>query len=199
METKRQGWKITYVLVGLSVLWFALVLALNGFNEYAVRANIRWSARFSLICFCLAFGASASDAIFKGAMSKWILIHRRFIGVSFAIIHLIHLFFLLLLHFSFDQIFVPQAVFEVTLGGLAYLFVVLMLLTSFKFFARHLSKDSWRKLHLIGGYWILIVFTSSMVGRVVGGKYEYLPFAVMVILVWLIRLWHGNRKSAPSK
>ena len=182
------NWKQTYITVGLSILWFIGVVLVNGFDEASTRANIRWSARFSLICFCLAFGASSMYSLVQNSFTRWLLQNRKYLGVSFAIIHLIHLMFLVLLHSNFYQVFVHRSMIELTLGGLAYVFIVLMLLTSFKVFSTLISKSVWNTLHTIGGYWILIVFSNSMIGRMIGGKYEYLPFVILLAAVWLVRL-----------
>jgi len=91
-----------------------------------------------------------------------------------------------LICFDSSYSFVPLIV--VALGGLAYLFIVLMLLTSFETFSRLISRSTWQRLHTIGGYWILIVFSNSMLGRVIAGQIEYLPFGILVIFIWLSRI-----------
>ena len=127
-------------------------------------------------------------SLVQNSFTRWLIQNRKYLGVSFAIIHLIHLMFLVLLHSNFYQVFVHRSMIELALGGLAYVFIVLMLLTSFKVFSNLISKSVWNTLHTIGGYWILIVFSNSMIGRMIGGKYEYLPFVILLAAVWLVRL-----------
>jgi len=193
-NSSSSNWSLVYWIVGCSILWFLGVALIYGFNESSVRMNIRWSARFSLINFCLAFGASAFHKIINNHPSKWLLINRKYLGVSFAIIHIVHLFFLLILSYSFHQLFTPEAIVEISLGGLAYFFTVLMLLTSFSFFSNLISSSQWNLLHRMGGYWILIVFSNSILGRIYSGNIEYLPLGILVISVLIFRLVAWNKK-----
>ena len=193
------NWKLTYIAVGLSMGWFIGVFLLNGFDELSVRSNIRWSARFSVICFCLAFGASAFHRLAQNSVSTWLLKNRKYLGISFAIIHLIHLLFLALLHYYFHQVFVERSIIELALGGLAYVFILLMLLTSFNPIKKLMSQSTWTILHTLGGYWILIVFSNSIIGRVVSGKYAYLPLAILLISVFLLRLFALFKKRNSKR
>lgn len=184
----NQNWKLAFLCIVLSILWFLGVFIFEGFNEASVRSNIRWSARISVIYFCLAFGASSFYGIIQNSTSVWILKNRKYLGVSFAIVHLIHLLFLVLLHCYFYKVFIHRSILELALGGLAYVFIVLMLLTSFDQVSKMISKSVWTTLHTLGGYWILIVFSNSIIGRAISGNYEYIPLAILLIIVWLVRL-----------
>ena len=126
--------KLVYLILGISIISFAAVLLTFGFNEESIRLNIRLSARFSLVCFCFAFIASSSHLLLNNHLTRWLTNNRKYIGISFALIHIIHLAFLIVLHQCFHPVFILRSVFELALGGLAYLFLFLMLLTSFKRF-----------------------------------------------------------------
>lgn len=199
-STSPSDYKIIFWVVGIALICFAVVHMRFGFSEEGVRQNIRLTARFSLICFCLAFVASSLHSFFENSISSFLLNSRKSLGVSFAVLHLVHLFFLILLHQNFQQIFVIRPVYELVLGGLAYMFVVLMLLTSFEFFSKRISHTSWQWLHKLGGYWILIVFSNSIISRVVFGQFQYLPLAVLIVGVWVIRFlgWRTKRVIPAS-
>jgi len=189
------NWKLVYFILVFCILWFASAYILFDFNEESTRANIRWSARFGLLCFCFAFGASSMHLLFPNRFSQWLYKNRRYLGVAFALVHLIHLFFIIALHQWFEQIFSLDAIHEVALGGLAYLFTVLMLLTSFDKFSKAISIKNWKRLHTIGGYWIFIVFSNSIFGRVIEGQLSYLPLAILVLSIWILRAlaWMRNK------
>lgn len=93
----RQGWRVTYCIVAFAIGLFLVVIAKSGFSEATMRLNIRLSAKISLICFCLAFSASSAYATFQNKVFGWLLKHRKYIGVAFALVHFIHLLFLILL------------------------------------------------------------------------------------------------------
>ncbi len=193
------NWSVVYATVGASILCFAFVFIAFGFDEESTRMNIRWSARFSIICFCLAFSASSLKLLAPNWLTNWIARNRKYLGVSFALIHILHLLFLVVLHQNFYQIFVPASIVELALGGLAYVFLILMLLTSFDQVAKLISKRNWDRLHMLGGYWILIVFSNSILGRVAAGKLEYLPLALGVLAVWGIRFFSWKKRRAFAK
>jgi len=96
---------------------------------------------------------------------------------------------------------VPESIFELALGGLAYVFIILMLITSFEIFSTRMSKRYWNLLHTLGGYWILIVFSNSIFSRIAGGKLEYMPLGVLLFAVWGARLlrWKMNRGVSGDK
>jgi len=186
-----------FLILGLSILISLAITWTNGFGEESVRMNIRWTARVSLICFCLAFISSSLLTLKRNNFTLWLVTNRRYFGILFAIIHLIHFLFVFLLHQYFTTIFAVESIGEFGFGGLAYVFLVLMLLTSFSPFKRMISMTNWNRLHKIGSYWILIVFSFSMIGRMVFGKLEYIPFAFLIIVVWLVRLlaWRNRFQS----
>ncbi len=182
-------WQVVKLAVGLPILLYAAFFFLIGFNEVGTRAAIAWSAKISFTLFCLAFVASAAHLRIRNSLSFWWLMNRKYLGISFAINHLLHLGFLVLLQQVFHPVFDLAASTSLLAGGLAYFFVVLMLLTSFETFSKHLSPKNWKLLHTIGGYWIWIIFMSTYFKRVQNIGVEYLPFVLVLILVLLLRIF----------
>ena len=172
----------------LSILLFIAIFYTNGFNEESTRLVIRLTARFAVIFFCLAFGASAFHNWLKMSFSWWLFMNRKFWGISFAYIHLVHLGFLFLLQNSFHPVFEQADVTSLLGGGLAYVFLILMLLTSFPFFANKISKANWKRLHTLGGYWIWLIFMISYVKRV-ETEIEFLPMIILFVGGVVLRLW----------
>ena len=182
-------WQVVKLAVGLPFLLYAAFFFFIGFNEDGTRAAIAWSAKISFTLFCLAFAASAAHLRIRNSLSFWWLMNRKYLGISFAINHLIHLGFLVLLQQVFHPVFDLAASTSLLAGGLAYFFVVLMLLTSFETFSKHLSLKNWKLLHTIGGYWIWIIFMSTYFKKVKNVGVEYLPFVLVLILVLLLRVF----------
>ncbi len=188
-------WRIVQLTVGLSVLSFAAIFAIGGFNEESTRQCIRLTAKVSVVLFSMAFSASAVQGLLRNVFTFWWRMNRKYLGISFAIIHLIHLAFLLLLQQWFHPVFTLAKSSSLFAGGMAYLFLVLMLLTSFERFSKHLSKKNWKLLHTVGGWWIWGIFASSYFKRVLHGDLEYLPWAGLVLAVGLLRLFALLRKK----
>ena len=182
-------WDLVKLIVGLSVFLFVGLYLIGGLTEASTREAIRWSARISVSMFCLAFAASSIHYFTKNSFSFWIMMNRKYWGISFAIVHLIHLAFLGILQYFFHPVFTLADSISLLAGGMAYLFLVLMLLTSFEAFAAKLSRRNWRLLHLIGGYWIWIIFANSYWGNVLVNEiYSYLPLALMILITLILRL-----------
>lgn len=181
-------WRIVQAIVGVSVLYFSLWFLLNDFNEGTARHAIALSARIAVVLFCLAFGASAFHFFIKNSFSWWLRMNRKYIGISFAILHLIHLSFLVVLQQNFHPVFDQAKTISLLGGGLAYLFVVLMLATSFSFFSKYLSKKQWAILHTVGGYWVWFIFIRSYVKKAMN-EHEYILLVALLVAVVLFRFF----------
>ncbi len=186
-------WEVVKLAVGLPILLYAAFFFFIGFNEAGTRAAIAWSAKISFVLFCLAFAASAAHLRIRNFLSFWWLMNRKYLGISFAINHLLHLAFLVVLQQVFHPVFDLAASTSLMAGGLAYLFVVLMLLTSFEPFSKQLSQKNWKLLHTIGGYWIWIIFMSTYFKKVKNVGVEFLPFVLILILILLLRIFKKNK------
>lgn len=179
---------VRFIIIG-SLILFSAFLYYFGFTEDGVRMVIRWSARISVTCFCIAFAASYFHKWQRNSFSFWVNMNRKYWGISFAIIHLIHLAALIVLQQFFHPVFELAASVSLMAGGLAYLFIILMLLTSFESFSKYLSRQQWKLLHTVGGYWIWFIFFNSYRRGVMRGEWWDLPELVLLIGVLLLRLW----------
>lgn len=176
---------VTIFSIGLYVAFFVY----GGLTEESTRFAIAWSAKISFTLFCMAFAASAIHKRMKNSFSFWWLMNRKYFGISFAINHLIHLGFLLMLQQVFHPVFDMAASTSLMAGGMAYVFVVLMLLTSFETFSKYLSRKNWKLLHTIGGYWIWVIFFSTYVKKVKNVGVEFLPFVLVLLTVLVLRVF----------
>src|SRR6516165_4305035 len=85
-EGWRLFWLLTLVLTALCV-WIA---GMRGFEVEGVRMVIRFTARTSLLFFCLAFSAAALARLWPNAYTRWQRRNRRNLGVTFAASHALH-------------------------------------------------------------------------------------------------------------
>lgn len=191
-----KSWNLVNVLVVSTSVLVIMVFCLSGYSEEAMRLNIRLTARLSGIFFSLAFVATAYQYFFKGFIGFWLISNRKNLGISFAIIHLLHLALLILLQMSFHPVFALAAISSLIGGGLAYVFAILMLMTSFDRFKRLISTTQWKYLHLIGGYWIWFIFMKSYYKRVTT-EIEYLPLVMLFAFVFILRIskWILSKKQ----
>ena len=85
------GWRLTGLIAFVLGAMSLVLLASHGGDIEGIRLVIRATARTSLVLFVLAFTAGAMVELAPGGFTRWQRRNRRYLGVSFAVSHLIHL------------------------------------------------------------------------------------------------------------
>jgi methionine sulfoxide reductase heme-binding subunit len=196
------GWRLTGVLSLLLAAMSLYFLGVGGWDADAIRLVIRATARTSLVLFVLAFTARAMVELLPSAATHWQRRNRRYLGVSFAVSHLIHLAAILSLAWLDKVLFWKLTnLGTIVLAGAAYLFIAAMAVTSFDRTAAWLGPRKWRLLHLVGGWYIWISFAVAIGKRVPLDRF-YWPMAALILAAGLVRLaamWRRNRRRiAPA-
>jgi sulfoxide reductase heme-binding subunit YedZ len=154
------GWRLfallSFTLLALSI-WIA---GMRQFEVDGVRMVIRFTARTSLLLFCLAFSAAALARLWPNAWTRWQRRNRRYLGVTFAASHAIHLFAIACFAVMDPVGYAASTtIASYIFGGIGYAFIIAMTATSFDRTAALLGTRAWRILHLTGGYYLLFQFT----------------------------------------
>jgi len=191
-------WQVVQLTTGLSILLYLIIFGFYGFTETANREAIQWSGRISFVCFNLAFVANSLHQILKNSLSFWLLMNRKYWGISFAISHWIHLFFLGILQYAFHPVFIVAQPSSIAAGVLAYFFLTMMLFTSFERFAQLISKKNWKLLHLIGGSWIWIIFMSTYLKRALTEPAHWV-YVGLLLSVLLLRILQWTKKRGTKE
>ncbi|MGY8706871.1 hypothetical protein RAD16_14115 [Bradyrhizobium sp. 18BD] len=190
--SQRQGWfegwrllaALTLSLIALS-LWIA---SMRQFEVEGVRMVIRFTARSSLLLFCLAFSAAGLARLWPNAWTRWQRRNRRYLGLSFAASHAIHA--VAIIDFANTD---PAGFAEATspasyvFGGIGYAIIVAMSATSFDRTAALVGPRAWRVLHLAGGYYLWFQFMVSF-GKRVPAMPLYAAFLIPLLAVMALRL-----------
>jgi len=171
MSHPRTSWFEGYRLLALLCLLLAGLSAwlgaMRGFEVEGVRMVLRFTARSSLVLFCLAFSADALVRRWPSAWSRWQRRNRRELGLAFAASHGIHALaigiFARMDPSGFAGATSPASF---VFGGIGYVFIAAMAATSFGPTRSALGPRAWRILHLTGGYYLLLQFTISFGMRV---------------------------------
>jgi hypothetical protein len=189
------GWRLVGT-VSLVVAAMTLGLAAShGWDAEGVRLAIRATARTSLILFALAFTAAAMVELAPSEATRWQRRNRRYLGVSFAVSHFIHLAVILVLASSDRVLFWKlTSVANIVLAGSAYLFIAAMVATSFDRTAAWLGPRKWRLLHLVGAWYVWISFAVA-VGKRVPLDPFYWPMMALVLAIAAVRLYAMHRRS----
>ncbi|MBR0952423.1 hypothetical protein [Bradyrhizobium canariense] len=183
-----EGWRLLAAL-SLSLIVLSLWIAsMRQFEVEGVRMVIRFTARSSLLLFCLAFSASALARLWPNAWTRWQRRNRRYLGLSFAASHAIHA--VAIVAFArMDPTGFAGATSAVSyiFGGVGYAFIVAMSATSFDRTAALLGPNAWRALHLTAGYYLWFQFMVSF-GKRVPAMPLYTAFLIPLLAVMALRL-----------
>ena len=198
-QTWFEGWRLfaalTLVLAGLCI-WIA---GMRQFEVDGVRMVIRFTARTSLLLFCLAFGAASLARHWPNAWTRWQRRNRRYLGVTFAASHAMHA--AAIASFAMmDPIGYAAATSAASyiFGGIGYAFIFAMTATSFDRTAAAIGPRAWRVLHLSGGYYLWFQFMVSF-GKRIPDMPLYALFLLPLLLVMALRLiGMASARPAPT-
>lgn len=151
-----------------------------------VRAIIRATAFTSAVPFLLVFATAPLHRLRPSAATRWLMAHRRYLGLSVAASHFWHLIAIVVLVRAFPSGGAGIAVLTKIFGGAGFVLLGLMAATSNDASQRALGR-AWGWLHMVGLYvlWVDFVFTYS-------GTATVAPFhGVMTVafaLAWMLRV-----------
>jgi len=165
----------------LTALWGAIWIPRGGLSEDVLLELTRLTARISVFFFLAAFAASALFQFWPTRVSRSLLANRRSVGLAFALSHFIHLG-VLIAYFTVSG--EDPGLVRITGGGVAYLFIGLMALTSNDLSVRRLGKR-WTWLHTAGGWYIWLIFLNSYLGRTLEGREPVILFGGITALIVL--------------
>ena len=175
---------LALTLIALSV-WIA---AMRQFEVDGVRMVIRFTARTSLLLFCLAFSVGALARLWPTPWTRWQRRNRRYLGVSFAASHAIHAVAIACFAAMSPPLFMEAtSAASYVFGGIGYAFIIAMTATSFDRTAAAIGQRGWRLLHLLGGYYLWFQFMVSF-GKRIPGTPLYSLFLIPLLVVLTLRL-----------
>lgn len=183
------GWNLTITLSLLLITNVLVTLAILDIQDKeTISVLIRSTAKFSFTLFILTFSASSLYYFWKNSFTKWLLANRRYIGVSFAISHYLHLFSLILMTlFIKFNVFEDRGVFVTVAGGIAYLFITIMTITSFDKVKKLISLKHWKRIHITGSYLLWIIFAKSYLPNAFHST-KAIIFSVILLVVLGLRV-----------
>ncbi len=182
------GWPFVGVAAVAIIASVAAAIAITPDAGEAAGRAIRLTARTSVALFLAAFTASALFRLWPNAWTRWQRQNRRYLGVSFAVSHGVHLAAIFWLK-HVQPVEFAQEVNAITWigGGLAYVFIAAMTATSFDRTAEMIGPRAWKILHTVGSYYIWLIFANSYIGRALAMP-EYIPAAAIVVSALGLRM-----------
>jgi DMSO/TMAO reductase YedYZ heme-binding membrane subunit len=193
-----EGWRLLAVLTLSLIALSFWIASMRQFEVEGVRMVIRFTARSSLLLFCLAFGAAALARLWPNTWTRWQHRNRRYLGLSFAASHAIHAAAIV----AFAKMD-PAGFAEATspasyiFGGIGYAVIIAMSATSFDRSAALIGPRAWRALHLVGGYYLWFQFVVSF-GKRVPAMPAYAAFLIPLLAVMALRMLAMASRSTPQ-
>jgi DMSO/TMAO reductase YedYZ heme-binding membrane subunit len=200
-QTWFEGWRLFFLLGAVLATLCAAIAGLHEFDTDGIRMVIRFTARTSLLFFCLAFSAAALAQLRPNPWTRWQRRNRRYIGVTFAASHGLHAIAIAAFA-AVDPAGFAKAtnLASYIFGGIGYAFIIAMTVTSFDRTAAALGPRGWRALHLVGGYYLLLQFTVSF-GKRIPEMPLYALFLIPLALVFALRMamtWRQTPRTAEA-
>jgi hypothetical protein len=188
------GWPLTLWATVAVCTASSFMFTLNHGGIEGWRAVVRLSAKTSLLFFLAAFVASSARVFWRGPSTKWLLANRRYVGVSFATSHTVHLLGVVLVALL-DPNF-ELSITTLIFGGFAYVLMYAMAATSSDRAVELLGLRRWRLLHKTGMYWNWAIFTVSYGPRMIMQSAWYAIFVVPLLAVMALRCaaWRAQRR-----
>src|SRR6202165_1672218 len=183
-----EGWRLFAVLALTLVALCVWIAGMRQFEVDGVRMVIRFTARTSLLLFCLAFSAAALARLWPGPWTRWQRRNRRYLGVSSAASHAIHAVAIICFAAMAPADYMAATSAATYLfGGIGYAFIIAMTATSFDRTAAAIGPRAWRILHLCGGYYLWFQFMVSF-GKRIPAMALYALFLIPLLAVMALLL-----------
>jgi methionine sulfoxide reductase heme-binding subunit len=162
------------------LLMVALLLITHGFGEPGVREVVRWTARTSLLFFCVAFASWGLRP------STWAARHRPGLLTGLALSHGLHLLAIAALAWHTGGANVAERLSRLLGGMLAYAAIAL---------GAWRPAGPWARW---GSFWVWIVFLASYVPRAMGSPNPFALGVALLVAALAVRLWGELRNSRPG-
>ncbi len=189
------GWRVFGLLSVVATAAFVATISAFGTEEAGIRALVRTTARISFAIFVPVYLASPLRRLWPNAATRWVLRNRRYLGVSFAWAHGLHLLAIGMLVVLQGDAFESNLA-TIVFGGITYVLMFGMAATSFDRSARWLGPKRWYLLHRSGIHMIWLLFTILWTSLAANSTL-YLALTVTSFGLPLVRI-AGNRKRRST-
>ncbi|GAB5486706.1 MAG: protein-methionine-sulfoxide reductase heme-binding subunit MsrQ [Parasphingorhabdus sp.] len=202
---------MTFLNSSLAPLFAGFVLSIGavglGFTAGAdhlegAKLAARWTSRVGAPIFLIAYLASTFLRLSKNGLTRALMQYRRQWGLAFAWTHSVHL---AALTYYLTIAGMPPDIATILGGGLAYLMIYVMAITSNNWSMRKLGKN-WKRIHIFGIHYIWFIYLLTYSGRlsdsslyhigVVGSGMFILALLFRMTVKW--RAWLEHRKSVAQ-
>ena len=172
------------VLLSAVLMAYFLIIAPS---DEGAKLWTKYSAHLSFIYLFVAYSVGTLTKYFAFKPINHLAINRRSIGLSFSITHSIHLIAIV---YFFTITSEQPSIVSIIGGGLGYLLMYAMTLTSTDAMVERMSVQRWKMLHTIGINYLIIIFFITFVGRIFEtSAYSVNSIYVLAIsFIWILKI-----------
>jgi len=177
-----------------------LTLFSRDLSEESIRCAMRLSVDTAYPFFFLAFIAASLHRLKPSALSQHLLRNRRYLGISFAALFLLHGTLIYVLSQLYPEPFFSQLTDGLLYGGLlTFSVVALMAASSNDFSVKRLGRKAWSRLHKVLGYLIATIFLVTYLGKL--DQLFFWPYAIAAVGVFGLRVgrWFVVRQGRAGQ
>ena len=174
-----------------SSILFSFALAIYFFiiasSDESGRLWTRYSAHLSFLYLITAYSVSIFKDTFNHDAINNLVINRRYFGLSFSISHSVHLVALIYFFYTSNE---NPGIVSIIGGGLGYLLMYAMTLTSTDAMVKRIGIKNWKMLHTTGINYLVIIFFYTFVGSMLGtSPYSiYMVYVLVIIIIWTLKI-----------
>ena len=175
-----------------SSILFSFALAIYFFiiasSDESARLWTRYSAHLSFLYLITAYSVSIFKDTFNHDAINNLVINRRYFGLSFSISHSVHLVALIYFFYTSNE---NPGIVSIIGGGLGYLLMYAMTLTSTDAMVKRIGIKNWKMLHTIGINYLVIIFFYTFFGSMVGTSLYsiYTVYVLAIIIIWTLKIF----------
>ena len=171
------GWLFSVVLFNILLVgWLFFVEN----SDEQLRLWVIYTALISFFYFVLSFSAGSLYSISPNSVTTFIRQDRRYIGLSFALGHTFHLAAIVPFYIVMQE---RPSIVQVVGGGLGYLTIYVMAVTSNDWAVKKLGFKRWKQIHWFGANYIAIIFIYSYFYTLFAGQFKLTSVLLGCIIV----------------
>lgn len=151
------GWPLFWLIsIPMSLVMVVAMLGVDLSTGPGVSAMIGFSVRWAVPFIFLVVAISSLQVLFPGPIPAWLLRNRKYLGMCFAVAMAWQGVFIFTMSMFFRDYYYEDIYFlrDELEGSVGYIFLVAMVLTSFRFARKHLTSRQWKLIHKSGLYFL---------------------------------------------
>lgn len=151
------GWPLFWLIsIPMSLVMVVAMLGVDLSTGPGVSTMIGFSVRWAVPFIFLVVAISSLQVLFPGPIPAWLLRNRKYLGLCFAVAMAWQGVFIFTMSMFFRDYYYEDIYFlrDELEGSVGYIFLVAMVLTSFRFARKHLTSKQWKLIHKSGLYFL---------------------------------------------